>query len=112
MKAIVYTKYGPPDVLKLKEVEKPTPKENEVLIKIHATTVNRTDCGFLRAKPFIVRFFCGLTKPRNTILGNEFAGKIDSIGKSVTSFTVGDNVFGFNGGNFGKWIVLSSLVKL
>jgi len=101
MKAIVYTKYGSPDVLQLKEVEKPIPRDNEVLIKIHATTVNRTDCGFLRAKPFIVRFFSGLTKPRNTILGNEFAGQIEAIGKDVTSFTVGDKVFGFDGDTFG-----------
>ena len=101
MKAIVYTEYGPPDVLQLKEVQKPTPKDNEVLIKIHATTVNRTDCGFLRAEPFIVRFFSGLTKPRNTILGNEFAGKIEAVGKAMTSFKVGDKVFGFDGDTFG-----------
>ncbi|MCH8869471.1 MAG: NAD(P)-dependent alcohol dehydrogenase [Chloroflexi bacterium] len=101
MKAVVYTEYGSPDVLQLKEVEKPTPEDNGVLIKIHATTVNRTDCGFLRAKPFIVRFFSGLAKPRNTILGNEFAGQIEAIGKDVTSFAVGDNVFGFDGDTFG-----------
>ena len=94
MKAIVYTKYGPPDVLQLKEVEKPTAKDNEVLIRVYATTVNRTDCGFLRAKPFIVRAFNGLIKPRRTILGNEFAGKIEAVGKNVTSFKVGDKVFG------------------
>ena len=101
MKAIVYTKYGPPEVLQLKEVEKPTPKENEVLIKIHATTINRTDCGFLRARPFFIRLFSGLTKPRNTILGNEFAGKIEAVGKDVTSFEVGDKVFGYNDVHFG-----------
>ncbi|MCH8011507.1 MAG: NAD(P)-dependent alcohol dehydrogenase [Candidatus Marinimicrobia bacterium] len=101
MKAIVYTKYGPPDVLQLKEVAKPTLKDSEVLIKIYATTVNRTDCGFLRAKPFIVRFFSGLIKPRNTILGNEFSGKIEAVGKDVMSFKVGDKVFGYNGDDFG-----------
>ena len=101
MKAVVYEKYGAPDVLELKEVEKPVPKDNEVLIRVHATTVNRTDCGFLRAKPFIVRFFSGLTKPRNTILGNEFAGEIEAVGKDVTTFKVGDKVFGFSGDNFG-----------
>jgi len=101
MKAIVYTEYGPPEVLQLKEVEKPAPKDNEVLIKIYAATVNRTDCGFLRAKPFIVRFFSGLTKPGKTILGNEFAGKIEAVGKDVKSFRHGDQVFGFSGDNFG-----------
>jgi len=101
MKAIVYTQYGPPDVLQLKEVDKPVPKPNEVLVKIHATTVNRTDCGFLRAKPFIVRFFSGLTKPKNTILGTEFAGEIEAIGNNVTTFSVGDRVFGFSGETFG-----------
>ncbi len=101
MKAVVYTKYGPPDVLKLKEVAKPIPKDNEVLIKIHATTVNRTDCGFLKAKPFFARLMIGLIKPKNTILGNEFAGEIEAIGKDVTTFKVRDKVFGFDGDNFG-----------
>jgi len=101
MKAIVYTKYGPPEVLQLKDVEKPSPKDNELLIRVYATTVNRTDCGFLRAKPFIVRFFSGLIKPRNTSLGNEFAGKIEVVGKDVTSFNVGDKVFGYNDADFG-----------
>ena len=101
MKAIVYTKYGPPDVLQLTEVEKPAPKDTEVLIKIYAATVNRTDCGFLRAAPFIVRFFSGLMKPKNEILGNEFAGQIEAVGKGVTSFGVGDRVFGFNDVTFG-----------
>ncbi len=96
MKAIVFTKYGSPDVLQLKEVEKPAPKDNEVLINVHATTVNRTDCGVLRAKPFIVRFFYGLRTPRNPILGSEFAGKVEAVGKEVTTFEVGDDVFGYN----------------
>ena len=101
MKAIVYTKYGPPDVLRLEEVDQPIAEDNEVLIRIHATTVNRTDYGFLRAKPFIVRLFSGLARPRNTILGNEFAGQVEAIGKDVTSFAVGDRVFGFDGNTFG-----------
>ena len=89
MKAIVYTKYGPPEVVRLAEVEKPIPKDNEVVIKIHATTVNRTDCGFRSAEYFIVRFFSGLFSPKNKILGNEFAGEIESIGKNVTTFKPG-----------------------
>ena len=96
MKAIVCTKYGPPDVLQLKEVEKPTPKDNEVLVRVNATTVNRTDSAMLRAKPFIMRFFTGLFKPNNPILGTEFAGKIEAVGKDVMSFKVGDKVFGLN----------------
>ncbi len=101
MKAAVYTKYGPPEVLQLKEVEKPTPKDNEVLIKVHATTVNRTDCGFLRAKPFFIRFISGLAGPKRTILGCEFAGEIEAVGKNVKSLVSGDHVFGYSGVSFG-----------
>ena len=96
MKAIVYTKYGPPDVLQLKEIAKPIPKDNEVLIKIHATTVNRTDCATIRAKPFFMRIFTGLFKPKKQIPGTEFAGEIEAVGKSVSSLKVGDKVFGFD----------------
>ncbi|MFC2010737.1 NAD(P)-dependent alcohol dehydrogenase [Chloroflexota bacterium] len=101
MKAIVCTKYGPPDVLQLKEVEEPVPKDNEVLIKIHATTVNRTDCHMLRATPFISRFVTGIFKPNKLILGTEFAGKIEAVGKNVTSYKVSDNVFGFADNSYG-----------
>jgi len=102
MKAIVCTKYGSPDVLELKEVEKPIPEDNEVLIKIHATTVNRTDCAMLRAEPFISRFVTGLFKPNKPIQGTDFAGKIEAVGKNVSSFKVGDMVFGLNDNNFGS----------
>jgi len=101
MKAIVYTKYGPPEVVKLMEVDKPIPTDNDVLIKVHATTVNRTDCGFRSADYFITRFFSGLFRPKNKILGNEFAGEIEAIGKNVTSFNVGDKVFGYNDSKMG-----------
>ena len=101
MKAIVYSQYGPPEVAQLREVEKPVPKAREVLIKIHAATVNRTDCGFRSAEYFIVRFWSGLFTPNNKILGCEFAGVVESVGSAVTSFKPGDNVFGFNDTTFG-----------
>lgn len=101
MKAIVHTQYGPPEVAHLKEVEKPTPRGHEVLIKVHATTVNRTDCGFRSAQYFISRLFSGLLRPNNQVLGNEFAGEIEAIGKNVSSFLVGDLVFGYNDTCFG-----------
>ncbi len=96
MKASIYTEYGPPSVLEIREVEKPVPKENEILVRVHATTVNRTDCAMLRAKPFIMRFFTGLFTPRKPILGTEFAGTVEAVGAAVTSYRVGDNVFGFD----------------
>jgi NADPH:quinone reductase-like Zn-dependent oxidoreductase len=101
MKAAVHTRYGPPDVVRIAEVDKPKAKDREVLVKVHATTVNRTDCGFRAAKPFIVRFFSGLSRPRATVLGSEFAGVVEAVGAGVTSFEVGDNVFGFSEGRFG-----------
>jgi len=102
MKAIVCTKYGSPDILQLKEVEKPVPEGKEVLIKIHATSVNRTDTATLRAIPFIARLITGLFKPKKTILGSEFAGEIETIGKNVTRYKVGDKVFGINEDSFGS----------
>jgi NADPH:quinone reductase-like Zn-dependent oxidoreductase len=102
MKAIVYTKYGSPDVLQIKEIEKPVPKNNEVLIKIHAATVNRTDCGFRKPEyRLIIGFVNGFFKPKRKILGNEFAGEVEAAGRDVTLFKKGDKVFGLTGGNFG-----------
>ena len=101
MRAAVRTRYGPPDVVRVVEVEKPAAKDNEVLVRVHATTVNRTDCGLRAAKPFIYRFFLGLRRPRLTVLGNEFAGQVEAVGTGVRSFEVGDRVFGFSGTRFG-----------
>jgi NADPH:quinone reductase-like Zn-dependent oxidoreductase len=95
MKAFVHTKYGPPEVLELRDVPDPVPRDHDILVKVHATTVNRTDDGLLRADPFIARFFTGLFKPGNTISGSEFAGRVHAIGNAVTLFKPGDRVFGF-----------------
>jgi len=102
MKAIVYQKYGPPDVLELKEVEKPTPKDNEVLVKVHAASVNDWDWGLLRGKPFMNRLFFGLLKPKNKILGCDIAGRVEAVGRNVKQFQPGDEVFGdLSGCGFG-----------
>ena len=101
MKAAVRTRYGPPEVVRIAEVNKPAPKDDEVLVRVHATTVNRTDCGLRAAKPFVYRLLLGLTRPRVTVLGTEFAGEIEAVGGGVSSFRVGDRVFGFNGNSVG-----------
>ncbi len=98
MKAVVCTKYGPPNVLQLREVEKPIPKDNEVLIKIYATTVNATDPTRRTGKPFMARLVpLSLTKPRNPILGDELAGEIETVGNGVTLYKEGDQVYGCTG---------------
>jgi NADPH:quinone reductase-like Zn-dependent oxidoreductase len=96
MRAVVYDTYGPPDVLRFEELERPVPKEDEVLVKVHAATVNRTDCGWRSAKPFLTRYFTGLRRPKRRILGSELAGEVESVGAAVTEFEVGDHVFGVN----------------
>jgi NADPH:quinone reductase-like Zn-dependent oxidoreductase len=96
MKAVVTDRYGPPEVQRLADVERPEPKDDEVLIKIHATTVNRTDCHLRAAKPFLWRFIAGFRRPRKKILGMEFAGEVAEVGAAVTEFQVGDRVFGLH----------------
>jgi NADPH:quinone reductase-like Zn-dependent oxidoreductase len=97
MRAVVHDEYGPPEVLRLEEVERPVPKGDEVLVKIYATTVTRTDCGLRSAELFITRFFTGLLRPKRKILGMELAGEIEAVGAAVTEFQVGDDVFGVIG---------------
>jgi NADPH:quinone reductase-like Zn-dependent oxidoreductase len=101
MIAAVHTIYGPPEVIKILDVKKPTPKNNELLVKVYATTVNRTDCGFRSAKYFISRFWSGLLRPKFNVLGCEFSGVVEEIGNDVTEFKKGDRVFGYNDETFG-----------
>lgn len=110
MKAIVYSKYGPPEVAVLMEVPKPSPKDNEVLVKVYSSTVSRTDSGFRSAEYFISRFWTGLLRPKNQILGCEFAGIIEETGQRVTTFKKGDKVFGFNDktcGGHGEYLTIA-----
>jgi NADPH:quinone reductase-like Zn-dependent oxidoreductase len=97
MRAVVHDRYGPPEVLRLEEVERPVSKDDEILVRIHATTVTRTDCGLRSAEYFISRFFTGLVRPKRRILGSEFAGEVAAVGSAVTEFDVGDDVFGVTG---------------
>jgi NADPH:quinone reductase-like Zn-dependent oxidoreductase len=98
MKAAVRSKYGLPGDLRIKELDIPTPKDDELLIRVHATTVNRTDCHVLSGRPFVMRLFTGLLKPRASIIGSDFAGEIEAVGSAVQSFKAGDKVMGFGGG--------------
>ncbi|MFN4145998.1 MAG: NAD(P)-dependent alcohol dehydrogenase [Runella sp.] len=101
MKAFVNTEYGSVDVLHLEDISKPTPAAHEVLVKVRATTVNRTDTGIRRAEYFIARFFTGFLRPKMHVLGTEFAGVVEQIGSDVTEFGVGDAVFGLNADRMG-----------
>ena len=113
MKVIVYEKYGTPDVLQLKEVEKPIPKDDEVLIKVHTTSVNWGDWHNLRADPFLVRLAAGLLKPKNKILGFDVAGQVEAVGGNVKQFKSGDEVFGdiyaCGGGAFAEYVVVPEI---
>jgi NADPH:quinone reductase-like Zn-dependent oxidoreductase len=108
MRAVVYDRYGPPDVLRLEDVERPVPEEDEVLVQVHATTVNRADCATREANrrsgpaiSVLSRLISGLRRPKQRVLGSEFAGKVEAVGAAVSEFAVGDPVFGTSGLRFG-----------
>jgi NADPH:quinone reductase-like Zn-dependent oxidoreductase len=98
VRAVVHDRYGPPEVLRIEEVERPVPKDDEVLVKVFATTVTRTDCGLRGANPFFSRVFTGLRRPKQRITGTELAGEVEAVGVAVTEFAVGDRVFGLRPG--------------
>jgi NADPH:quinone reductase-like Zn-dependent oxidoreductase len=101
MKAAVCTRYGPPERVRIEQVEVPTPQDDQLLVRVRATTVNRTDCGYRAANPFVIRFFSGLRRPKMPIFGTEFAGDVVGKGKDVTRFQAGDRVLGWCEGTFG-----------
>ena len=103
MRAVVFDRYGPPEVLRLEDLERPVPKEDEVLIKVHASTVNRTDTGLRSAEYFISRFFTGLLRPRRKIPGTELAGTVEAVGPAVIEFEAGDQVFGVSATTAGAY---------
>ena len=90
MRAVVHDRYGPPDVLRIEDVQRPVPADDELLVRVHATTVTQTDCHRRAARPFVWRFILGLRRPRRRTLGLEFAGVVDDVGSAVTQFAVGD----------------------
>ena len=103
MKAVLFTKYGSPDVLQLTEVEKPTPKDNQVLVKVHAASANPLDWHHMRGEPFLARIGEGLLKPKNPKLGADIAGRVEAVGRNVTEFQPGDEVFGVCAGGFAEY---------
>jgi NADPH:quinone reductase-like Zn-dependent oxidoreductase len=110
MKTVIYEKYGSPDVLQLRDIAHPVPKDNEVLIRVYSTAVNSGDIRLRKADPFAVRFFMGLLRPRKKILGVVFAGIVESIGKEVTKFKEGERVYGSTGmslGTYSEYITIS-----
>jgi NADPH:quinone reductase-like Zn-dependent oxidoreductase len=104
MRAVVHDRYGPPEVLRFEEVERPEPGDDEVLVRVHATTVTRTDTGLRSAEYFISRFFTGLRRPKRRILGIEFAGVVEEIGAAVAELSVGDEVFGVRSGAHAEYV--------
>jgi NADPH:quinone reductase-like Zn-dependent oxidoreductase len=101
MKAAVSARYGPPEAVRIEDVPVPVPSDTELLVRVRATTVNRTDCGYRGAKPFLIRLFSGWRRPKSPILGTEFAGEVAAAGSEVTRFEVGDRICGYCEGTFG-----------
>ncbi|MCX5562508.1 NAD(P)-dependent alcohol dehydrogenase [Streptomyces sp. NBC_00038] len=101
MRAAAHSRYGPPDVVRIATVDKPSIGDLDVLVQVHATTANRTDCAYRAARPFFMRMLTGLARPRRTVLGTEYAGVVEAVGSGVTTFAVGDRVFGYNEGACG-----------
>lgn len=101
MQAAVSKRYGPPGIIQIRDVPKPEPKAGQILVRVHATTVTRTDSGMLRANPFVARLFMGLRRPRCTTLGMDFAGQVEAVGAGVSSFVPGQRVFGVSPDDFG-----------
>lgn len=114
MQAVYHNQYGPPEVLSVRETAIPTPADDEILVKVAAATVNRTDCGFLMAKPFIIRFFMGLSRPKLPATGCDFAGTVTAVGSAVKRFQVGDRVFGINdyAGSHAQYIAVKANIAL
>jgi NADPH:quinone reductase-like Zn-dependent oxidoreductase len=116
MRAVVYDNYGPPGVQRLEDVKQPVPKDDEVLVRVHATTVTRTDCGVRAGKPFMLRLFFGLLRPKQRILGTELAGEIEAVGRGVREFAIGDDVFGstsaFKSGAHAEFVCLKESAPL
>ena len=104
MRAVVHDRYGPPEVLRIEEVERPVPEDDEILVRVHASTVTRSDCGFRGADPFFSRVFTGLRRPKRRIPGMELAGVVEEVGAAVTEFQVGDEVFGLKGGSNADYV--------
>ena len=107
MRAVVHDRYGPPEVLRVAEVERPVPKEDEVLVRVHASTVTRGDAMGVRSDDYrFTRVFTGIRRPRRTTFGSEFAGRVEEVGAAVTEFRVGDEVFGFEGGANAEYVAV------
>jgi NADPH:quinone reductase-like Zn-dependent oxidoreductase len=104
MKAVVHDRYGPPEVLRLEEIETPVPSDDEVLVRVHATTVTRTDLHMRAARPFVWRFMLGLRRPKRRVLGLEFAGVVEAVGAAVTQFEVGNRVFGLRNSSHAEYV--------
>ena len=112
MKAVVHDRYGPPEVLRVDEVERPVPADDEVLVRVHATTVTQTDCHMRAARPFFWRFMLGLRRPKRRILGLEFAGVVEAIGTDVAQLAVGDRVFGLRSGSQAEYVCVPESGKI